>query len=217
MGQLAQLSKQLGSVAAVARAIGFGKADAALDAFSATETPAIMLDRSGNVLRPNAPAERLLGRGLQIARRRLVSFDRTATDALDRSLKALLCSADTSASMPPVPLPRLQGRPLLAYPLRLPKVSYNALAPCQAIVILIDPDARPPPPEAVLQSCFRLTASEARLARKICSGHGVEAAADELGVSYETGRNQLKSVFAKTQTHRQSELVALLTRLSNGR
>ncbi|TIP55730.1 helix-turn-helix transcriptional regulator, partial [Mesorhizobium sp.] len=64
---------------------------------------------------------------------------------------------------------------------------------------------------------FRLTASEARLARKICTGHGVEAAADELGVSYETGRNQLKSVFAKTQTHRQSELVALLTRLSNGR
>ncbi|ESZ22319.1 hypothetical protein X737_02400 [Mesorhizobium sp. L48C026A00] len=69
----------------------------------------------------------------------------------------------------------------------------------------------------MLQSCFRLTASEARLARKICSGHGVEAAADELGVSYETGRNQLKSVFAKTQTHRQSELVALLTRLSSGR
>ncbi|RWP33453.1 hypothetical protein [Mesorhizobium sp.] len=76
---------------------------------------------------------------------------------------------------------------------------------------------RPPPPEAVLRSCFRLTTSEARLARKICSGQGVEAAADELGVSYETGRNQLKSVFAKTQTHRQSELVALLTRLSNGR
>ncbi|TIM30704.1 MAG: helix-turn-helix transcriptional regulator [Mesorhizobium sp.] len=217
MRRLADLSKQLGSVAAVARAIGFGRADAALDAFGATETPAVMLDRSGNVLRSNAPAERLLGRGLQITRRRLVSFDRTATDALDRSLKALLCSPDTAASMPPVPLPRLQGRPLLAYPLRVPKVSYNALAPCQAIVILIDPDARPPPAEAVLQSCFRLTASEARLARKICSGHGVEAAADELGVSYETGRNQLKSVFAKTQTHRQSELVALLTRLSNGR
>ncbi|MER8475990.1 helix-turn-helix transcriptional regulator [Mesorhizobium sp. M1163] len=217
MRQLAQLSKQLGSAAAVARAIGFGRVDAALDAFSATETPAIMLDRSGNVLLSNASAERLLGRGLQITRRRLVSFDRTATEALDRSLKALLCSPDTAATMPPVPLPRLEGRPLLAHPLRLPKVSYNALAPCQAIVVLIDPDARPPPAEAVLQSCFGLTTSEARLARKICSGHGVETAADELGVSYETARNQLKSVFAKTDTHRQSELVALLTRLSSGR
>lgn len=217
MKRLAELSKQLGSTAAVARAIGFGKAEAALDAFSATEMPAIMLDRGGNVLRANASAERLLGRGLQITRRRLASFDRTATDALDRSLKALLCSTDTAATAPPVPLPRLVGRPLLAYPLRLPKVSYNALAPCQAIVILIDPDARPPPPEAVLQSCFGLTMSEARIARKVCSGHGVETAADELGVSYETARNRLKSVFAKTETHRQSELVALLTRLSNGR
>ncbi|MER8823056.1 helix-turn-helix transcriptional regulator [Mesorhizobium sp. M0991] len=217
MRQLAELSKQLGSAAAVARAIGFARVDAALDAFSATETPAIMLDRSGNVLTSNPSAERLLGRDLQITRRRLVSFERTATDALDRSLRALLCSPDTAASMPPVPLPRLEGRPLLAYPLRLPKVSYNALAPCQAVVVPVDPDARPPPPEAVLQSCFSLTMSEARLARKICSGQGVEAAADELGVSYETARNQLKSVFAKTQTHRQSELATLLTRLSNGR
>jgi hypothetical protein len=35
-------------------------------------------------------------------------------------------------------------------------------------------------------------------------------AARELEISRETARNQLKSVFAKTDTHRQSELVALL-------
>jgi DNA-binding NarL/FixJ family response regulator len=37
----------------------------------------------------------------------------------------------------------------------------------------------------------------------------VPAAAHELKISRETARNQLKSVFAKTDTHRQSELVAL--------
>jgi hypothetical protein len=35
-------------------------------------------------------------------------------------------------------------------------------------------------------------------------------AARELKISRETARNQLKSVFAKTDTHRQSELVALI-------
>ncbi|MGI8568738.1 MAG: helix-turn-helix transcriptional regulator, partial [Methylocella sp.] len=35
-------------------------------------------------------------------------------------------------------------------------------------------------------------------------------AARELNISRETARNQLKAVFAKTGTHRQSELVALL-------
>lgn len=217
MRQLAELSKQLGSAAAVARALGFARADAALDAFSATGTPAIMLDRNGNVLLANSSAEGLLGRGLQIVHRRLVSYDRTATDALDRSLKQLLCSPETAATVPPVLLPRYDGRPLVAYPLRLPAVSYNALAPCQAIVILNDPDTRPRPLDSVLQYCFRLTLSEAKLAREICSGHGLETVADKLGVSYETARNQLKSIFAKTETHRQSELVALLTRLSNGR
>jgi DNA-binding CsgD family transcriptional regulator len=35
-------------------------------------------------------------------------------------------------------------------------------------------------------------------------------AARELKIARETARNQLKAVFAKTNTHRQSELVALL-------
>ena len=35
-------------------------------------------------------------------------------------------------------------------------------------------------------------------------------AARELEIPWETARTQLKSVFAKTYTHRQSELVALL-------
>jgi DNA-binding CsgD family transcriptional regulator len=34
-----------------------------------------------------------------------------------------------------------------------------------------------------------------------------------LGISKITARNQLKTIFSKTDTHRQSELVALLARL----
>jgi DNA-binding CsgD family transcriptional regulator len=47
----------------------------------------------------------------------------------------------------------------------------------------------------------------------LSSGDTLEAAAAKCQISYQTARNQLKAVFAKTGTHRQSELVSLLARL----
>lgn len=82
--------------------------------------------------------------------------------------------------------------------------------------MLLDPDDRPRPPEAILQSCFGLTASEARLASHVSSGETLEAAADRLAISYETARKHLKAVFAKTDTHRQADLIALLARIASG-
>jgi DNA-binding CsgD family transcriptional regulator len=63
---------------------------------------------------------------------------------------------------------------------------------------------------AILAKTFRLTPSEAKVACIIARGAPPDIAARELKISRETARNQLKSVFAKTDTHRQSELVALL-------
>jgi DNA-binding CsgD family transcriptional regulator len=63
---------------------------------------------------------------------------------------------------------------------------------------------------AILAKPFRLTPSEAKLACIIVRGAPPNIAARELKISRETARNQLKSFFAKTNTHRQSELVALL-------
>jgi DNA-binding CsgD family transcriptional regulator len=45
------------------------------------------------------------------------------------------------------------------------------------------------------------------------SADKVEEAARTLGIARETARNQLKAVLAKTGTHRQSELVAMISRL----
>ena len=66
---------------------------------------------------------------------------------------------------------------------------------------------------AELCSAFGLTAAEAKLAAKLASGSGIEGAAASLGVSRETARTQLKAVFGKTNTRRQAELVALVSRL----
>ncbi|TIS49136.1 helix-turn-helix transcriptional regulator [Mesorhizobium sp.] len=216
LAELADLSTHLGSAGALARALGFARVEAASDAFDASGTAVVMMDQCGKVIRTNSAAEQLLGPDLQVSSCRLVSAHRDATVAIQKSLWQLLHAVEPRSSTPPVALPRAGRRPLLAYPMRLPAVSPNSLAPCQAVVVLLDPDARPRPPEAVLRSCFGLTASEARLARHVSSGEALEAAADELAISYETARNHLKAIFAKTDTHRQGDLIALLARIASG-
>jgi DNA-binding CsgD family transcriptional regulator len=116
--------------------------------------------------------------------------------------------------MPPVVLPRTESRrPVLAYAMQLMGISRELFAPCQAVVVLVDLDARAEPPEAVLRQCFGLSAAEARLAKGLAAGRNLDTLAEELAITKDTARHELKSVFAKLDVHRQSELVALLARL----
>jgi DNA-binding CsgD family transcriptional regulator len=63
-----------------------------------------------------------------------------------------------------------------------------------------------------LSTKLNLTPAEMRLVRKLIDGKSLRSAAEALGITYETARSRLKSIFQKTRTHRQAELVALLLR-----
>jgi DNA-binding CsgD family transcriptional regulator len=67
--------------------------------------------------------------------------------------------------------------------------------------------------QGLLMRIFSLTPAEARLAALMVEGKSLEAAAEKLAVKRETARNQLKAIFAKTETNRQGQLVALLSSL----
>ncbi|MET2832037.1 helix-turn-helix transcriptional regulator [Mesorhizobium shangrilense] len=66
---------------------------------------------------------------------------------------------------------------------------------------------------ADLATAFGLTLSEQRLCEMLLLGHSLKEAADMLGIASETARHRLKVIFQKTDTHKQSELIALLGRL----
>ncbi|TIT74846.1 MAG: helix-turn-helix transcriptional regulator, partial [Mesorhizobium sp.] len=55
--------------------------------------------------------------------------------------------------------------------------------------------------------------AEARLACSLTAGDGIDAASARLAIGRETARTQLRAILAKTGTHRQAELTALLSRL----
>lgn len=217
--QLAGLSTSLGGAAMMARTLGFARADAALAAFEVADTAIVLLDRMGEVITANLSAERLLGPDLRIVGKRLVSCVSAATAELDRALRALLWNPAPAALMPPLVLPRSDGRkrPLLAYPMRIPAVVLDPVAPCQALLAIADLDQRPRPPADTLREAFKLTPAEVRIAQLIASGESLDDAAEILGIQRETARVQLKAVFSKTDTHRQGELVALMASLLGAR
>lgn len=64
-----------------------------------------------------------------------------------------------------------------------------------------------------LRDVLGLTLGEARIAALVGSGLSPRESAEKLGITEETARTVLKRVFSKTGVSRQSELVALLTKL----
>ncbi|HEY9097531.1 MAG TPA: hypothetical protein VIN38_01535 [Thiobacillus sp.] len=64
-------------------------------------------------------------------------------------------------------------------------------------------------PDCVAQH-FQLTPAEFKLCEALVEGASLKRCAQNWGRSYDTLRSQLKSILAKTETHRQTELITLL-------
>ena len=95
---------------------------------------------------------------------------------------------------------------LLVSPYRCTPVLAAADAPA-ATVFIFDPDAAPPDLPERLIRLYGLTAAESQLAALLATGSSVASAADQLQVTRHTLRTHLKSIFAKTGVHRQTELL----------
>lgn len=100
-------------------------------------------------------------------------------------------------------------------PLNLPQASLPTIDVREAACVFVnDPDTAVRVPRDMLISLFGLTAREAQLAELLASGLGLDAAAEQLGITRESARTYLKRVLGKTRTRRQSELVSLLVRMA---
>jgi DNA-binding CsgD family transcriptional regulator len=73
-----------------------------------------------------------------------------------------------------------------------------------------DPEQQLEVSAEALRSVFHLTPAESALAREILEGHSIETAAGRLNIGAETARGRLKTIFLKTHTHRQTDLLRLL-------
>ncbi|AZO41497.1 helix-turn-helix transcriptional regulator [Mesorhizobium sp. M7D.F.Ca.US.005.01.1.1] len=91
----------------------------------------------------------------------------------------------------------------------------GAIAPDgTSIVALVDRENTSAANPQTLQKMFGLTSAETQLALRLAQGDAPLEIARSWHLSRTTIRSQLASLFAKTETKRQAELVALLGRIS---
>jgi DNA-binding CsgD family transcriptional regulator len=212
---LEALPDLLTEVATLSTAVGRIALTSATNALNAVSQPAIALDRSGLVLDANAAAGGLFDEHIRVNGRRLVVDDPQARGCLERLSEQLRATPGT-ATLPcdPIVIRRNGKGPVIARVLPVHGAARTPFLGARAIVTLTAVEPKRGPSPSLLAKMFGLTPAEARLAAIIAEGCNPEHAADEIGVSRVTVRNQLRAIFAKTDTHRQSELVALLARLT---
>jgi DNA-binding CsgD family transcriptional regulator len=128
---------------------------------------------------------------------------------LDRFMTEIEHSKSTGEPLPaPVMVARDGGPWLLIEAMPVTSASIEIFDGCLAILVVSDVTQPHFTDVALLGLVFGLTAAEARLALALSMGQDLDSAAAAFGVSRQTVRSQLKTIFAKTGWRRQAELVA---------
>jgi DNA-binding CsgD family transcriptional regulator/PAS domain-containing protein len=185
-------------------------------AFDEIAAGIVLLDCNGGVLLMNRSATALLERadGLLIRNRRLRACRGSETARLDAltSGPANIGALPGAVAAGAVLISRLASAPLTitVAPLHTPATPLAHQA--SSIMFIHDPEPDVQLPRALLDEGYGLTPAEAQLALTLVKGHSLQEAADLGGVTHNTVRSQLKSIFMKTGVQRQGQLIRLLLR-----
>jgi DNA-binding CsgD family transcriptional regulator len=174
--------------------------------------PAVAVDCAGLVVAFNSAMSGILGANICMHnnRLRISNVDaRARLEGLIQAMAARACPPDTE----PIVLKCDDGSPVIVHVMPIPEGAQALFLGASVVLLFARLGPGPHPAPALLSKIFGLTPAESRLASALTDGGTLLEAAKGLNISWETARTQLKAVFLKTDTHRQSELVALLSRL----
>lgn len=173
--------------------------------------PAFLFNELGQIVHYNQSASQLLSQRdhLHLDQNHLQTSDITTSRKLAVDIsKAIRASRGDGHDLNSVVLlPRSPQRPLMLMitPLQLRDSNQGA-----ALLFAFDPEATPALTASSIRRLFGLSEAESSLAIALCSGKHLENVAMERGTTINTVKSQLRNVFIKTGTKRQSELVSLL-------
>jgi DNA-binding CsgD family transcriptional regulator/PAS domain-containing protein len=211
--RLLRLKRPLALAATMARRAEFAQMAGIADALSAFDCAAVLVRRNGQIAAMNESAERIMGSGLSVRRGELVA---TRTE-FQASLSALIYQITTprsSQTLQPIAIKRDGCRPIILSGAPLKGLRQDIFRSAAGLLLINDLDASPAlPPEDLLQTMFGLTKAECRIANGLADGLALSSLTEQLQITHETGRSQLKSIFSKTQVKRQSELSQLLGKI----
>jgi len=181
----------------------------------------ILIDEHGTPCYINHMAENILAAklGLQIIKGKLATHFSAESCRLQQLIREAVSTGMSDSSHPGGAMQlssiNTSTRPLslLVTPLH-PDASQTVFVGsriCAAIFVGSSEQTCRLNPE-VLQMLYGLTPAEANLATELARGNSIENICNHFYISKHTVRTQLKSIFQKTCTNRQAELVSLLLR-----
>jgi DNA-binding CsgD family transcriptional regulator/PAS domain-containing protein len=177
----------------------------------------VLLDAKGECILVNKTAKKILDQ------RSGLFYERSALYIRDVAEMATLREAISSAISPDHACHRRHQAFLISRGNKkalhiliapIPSETVSASGNAAAVVLISDPEDKTAVPAEIFSLLFGLTPAEARLASALLAGKSLSEAAELYSVCQETVRTQIKSVFQKTGTRRQGELIRLLSPLS---
>jgi DNA-binding CsgD family transcriptional regulator len=190
-------------------------AESQMELLGALGMAAVVVAIAGRHATANTAATQMFGADLLLRQGRLVAADRDNNHRLQALVdRAVTANTAERGSPRPIVLAREQRRPILVKLAALRHAAAGSPAG-HLILVLTDLEDEPAPDDAVLRDAFNLTTAEIRLAKALVAGEGLVAIANAFGLARATVRVQLSAIFEKTDTHRQGELVSLLSRVSS--
>lgn len=178
----------------------------------------LLLRASGRIAAMNRRAGEMIAaaNGLLVREGRLQA-ERPGESAQLEDLVAKAEAASSGKGLSPAGamlISRRAKRPLhlLIAPIRRANVA--GVAPIRAVVFVTDPEGHTRSTNEILRALFGLSAAECRVALLLGDGHAPAVIAEMLGVSGNTLKTQLASIYRKTNTPGQTQLVRLLLQLA---
>jgi DNA-binding CsgD family transcriptional regulator len=206
---LDDLRPHIARAALMAVRLGLEKARSAVQALETVGLPAGLLRPDGRILVANGLLEQGAGAVSVGAQGQVVLASPAAQALLAKSLQSLPHRSLRSGKS--IALARTAISPAtVVHLLPVRRAAQDIFARAAALLVATPVAPSEAPDQEVLRALFDLTPAEARLAHSLLNGYSINTAAEELGLSRETLRSQLKHLLRKTGTPRQSELIRLL-------
>ncbi|MGZ5621090.1 MAG: helix-turn-helix transcriptional regulator [Methylobacter sp.] len=188
------------------------KAELGARAIDALALSMLIVDANGVILHLNVGAERLLNSQVCSLISKVGRL--TAAHPSDKNKLAVLIADATSkpAVGGAMFLTGEEGLKILLTPLPAASPFAKDWQTPLALVLVVE-DGKSLSTLQLLGKLYDLSPAELRVAAALLIGQSPEEYAQEAGVSINTVRSQLRNLFRKTDTYRQSELVVVLSRI----
>ncbi|MBL0372506.1 helix-turn-helix transcriptional regulator [Rhizobium sp. KVB221] len=212
---LRMMRDRLMAAALLMRSLSAKRVEGMAKAFEMADIAAIFFDRFGKVTTVNERAALLLGDELQVRQGELTSRSRAETAAIRQKMRLVTSEhwLHPTADGGLVRIARVDRPPVLVRIQRLGGNLPDFFANSVGVCLFEDMNRRPVIEPGLLGDVYGLTPTEALIAVQLAEGIDLRSAATASSMGYETARTHLRSIFGKTGTGRQSELVAMLGRL----